>query len=263
MYKNPGLFFTLSTAFPWILWGIAAYISHAEPASNYLAILSSIVALLGLLAPIGVVSFLARGNRELLDDLMGRFFNFKGIKVKYFVLTFFLMLTSILLAQAVSLFFGYNADQFHFARLFSFSSGVFPVWFMLIIAPILEELAWHTYGTDCLRSRFSLFKTSLIFAIYWGIWHFPLSFIKDYYHANLLTEGWIYSVNFILSLIPFVFIMNWIYYKTNRNILLPIVFHITAGFFNEIFVTHPMSKVIQTGLLLIISVYIIIKESPL
>jgi len=31
-----------------------------------------------------------------------------------------------------------------------------------------------------------------------------------------------------------------------------------AGYFNEIFATHPMSKVIQTGLLLLISFYLII-----
>ena len=263
MYKNPGLFFTLSTVLPWTLWIIAAYISHVEPGSDYLTNLSSIVALLGLVAPIGVTYYLAKDNKELKDDLLSRFFNFKGINVKYFLLTFFLMLSSILLAQVVSLLFGYSSGQFHFAKSFSFTSGVFPVWFMLIIAPIFEELAWHTYGTDCLRSRFSLFKTSLIFAIYWGIWHFPLSFIKDYYHSNLVAEGWIYSVNFVISLIPFVIIMNWIYYKTNRNILLPIVFHITAGFFNEIFTTHPMSKVIQTGLLLLLTVYIILHDKML
>lgn len=64
-------------------------------------------------------------------------------------------------------------------------------------------------------------------------------------------------------MIPLVLIMNWIYYKTNRNILLTIVFHITAVFFNEMFATHPMNKVIQTGLLLIISVSLVIKDKQL
>lgn len=263
LYKKSGLFFSLSTVLPWSFWFIAAYISHAKPASEYLANLSSIVALLGLLTPIGVTLFLTRGNRELLDDLFSRFFNFREIKIGFILLSGFLMLTSILLAQAVSLLFGYGAGQFHFADSFSFTSGVFPVWFMLLIAPVLEELAWHTYGTDCLRSRYNLFVTSSLFALYWGIWHFPLFFIKDYYHANLVTEGWIYSINFFVSLFPFVFIMNWIYYKTNRNIFLPVIFHITAGVFNEIFATHPMSKVIQTGLLLILAVFIVIKEKKL
>ncbi len=60
--------------------------------------------------------------------------------------------------------------------------------------------------------------------------------------------------------IPYVFLMNWLYYKTNRNIMVPIVFHISAGFFNEIFMTHPDSKIIQTLLLLILTVFIVFKE---
>jgi len=99
-----------------------------------------------------------------------------------------------------------------------------------------------------------------IFAAFWAFWHLPLSFIKGYYHSNLVESGAIYAINFVVSMIPIVLIMNWLYYKTNRNILLPIVFHVTAGYFNEIFMTHPMSKVIQTVLLLIFCAYLLITE---
>lgn len=259
-YKKTGLFFGLSTIIPWTFWFLAGYISYAEPSSKLISGTSSLIAFLGLLAPVLITIVLAWGNKSVKEDLLNRFFNFKEIKFKYLFITCFLMLTSILLAQAISLLFGYSSNQFQFAETFSFSSGVFPVWFMLILAPFLEELAWHSYGTDSLRAKFNLFNTSIIFAIFWGIWHFPLSFIKDYYHSNLVNEGLIYSLNFVFSLIPFVIIMNWIYYKTGRNIILPIVFHITAGYFNEIFATHPMSKVIQTGLLLLFSTYIILKN---
>lgn len=170
------------------------------------------------------------------------------------------MLASILLAQAISLFFGYSPTQFIITGHYSFSSGVFPVWFLLIVAPIIEELAWHSYGTDCLRNRYNLFKTSLIFGAFWGVWHVPLSFIKDYYQSNVIETGWIYGLNFLISIFPYVIIMNWLYYKTNRNILVAIIFHITAGFFNEIFATHPDSKIIQTGLLLIVATFIVLKE---
>ncbi|MCW8849232.1 MAG: carboxypeptidase-like regulatory domain-containing protein, partial [Melioribacteraceae bacterium] len=259
-YKKTGLFFGLSTIIPWTFWFLAGYISHAEPSSKLITGISSLISFLGLLAPLVITIVLSWNNKLVKDDLLKRFCNFKEIKLKYLFITSFLMLISILLAQAISLLFGYTPNQFQFAETFSFSSGVFPVWFMLIIAPLLEELAWHSYGTDSLRTKFNLFNTSIIFALFWGIWHFPLSFIKDYYHSNLVNEGLIYSLNFIFSLIPFVIIMNWIYYKTGRNIFLPIIFHITAGYFNEIFATHPMSKVIQTGLLLFFSTYIILKD---
>lgn len=259
-YQHPVLFYTLSTLLPWTCWFIAGYISHITPGSHMLTLALSGFALLGLIAPNMVALLLIIPDRELRRDVLIRFFNFKIAKVRYWLAAIFLMLGSILLAQAISLLFGYSASQFKLADSFSFTSGVFPVWFLLIAAPFLEELAWHSYGTDCLRSRFSLFTTSLIFGLYWGIWHAPLSTINHYYHSNLMESGLIYSLNFFISIIPFVLIMNWLYYKTDRNILIAVIFHITAGYFNEIFQTHPMSKVIQTGLLLILSIWLILKE---
>ncbi len=260
IYKKTGLFFGLSTLIPWILWFTAGYISHFETKYIIPQFWASLIAFLGLLAPVIVAIFLAKNNKKVIDDLKSRFFNFKKIRTTYVLLLALLMPLSILLAQTVSLLFGYSIEQFRFADSFSFTSGVFPVWFMLIIAPLIEELAWHSYGTDSLRSRFNIFNTSVLFALFWGIWHMPLTTIKDYYHSNLVTEGWIYSLNFLVSLFPFVLIMNWIYYKANRNIILPIIFHISAGYFNEVFATHPMSKVIQTCLLSLFALYIICND---
>ncbi|KAA3608774.1 MAG: CPBP family intramembrane metalloprotease [Calditrichaeota bacterium] len=257
-YKQPLLFYLLATFVPWALWLIAAAISHSDISSS--SALQSLFAFAGLMAPLVIAFSIIHQDKDLLNDFWGRFLNFKEVKFRYLFAAFFLILISILLAQAVSLLFGYSADQFQLAESFSFTSGIFPVWFLLIAAPLIEELAWHSYGTDCLRSRFSLFTTSVIFAIYWGIWHMPLSLIKDYYHSNLVETGILYSLNFLVSLIPFVLIMNWLYYKSNRNITITIIFHITAGYFNEIFCTDPMSKVIQTVLLLLFSIYLILND---
>ena len=262
-YESPFLFYLLSTAIPWSLWFFAGYISHIEPFTKTLEWVVGISSILGLLAPAIIALFFMLPNKALRTDFLGRFFNFKTIKGEYLLITCFTMLISILAAQAISLFWGYPIEQFTLRGGFSFTSSLFPVWFLLLAAPVFEELAWHSYGTDSLVSRFNLLKASLLFAFYWAIWHFPLSTIKGYYHSNLVESGWIYSLNFIVSMIPFVLIMNWIYYKTNRNILLTIVFHITAVFFNEIFATHPMSKVIQTGLLLIVSGYLVVKDKEL
>jgi hypothetical protein len=91
----------------------------------------------------------------------------------------------------------------------------------------------------------------------------PLSFVKDYYQNVVAETGIIYSINFLASLFPYLIIDNWMYYKTKRNMLLEVLFHILMGFSNEIFQTHPDSKVIQTVLLLIFSVVILIKEKDL
>ena len=259
-YKHPYLFYGLATLVPWICWFAAGFISHITPHSDHYLSIASVVALTGLLGPLAISFWLIRKNPELRADVFRRLFNFKSVKPIYLFLACFIMPLSILLAQAVSLLFGYSTSQFVITGHFTFTSGIFPVWVMLIIAPILEELGWHSYGTDCLRNRMNLFKTSLLFGVFWGIWHMPLAGIRDYYQSNLVETSWIYGVNFMVSIIPFVLLMNWLYYKTGRNIVLTIIFHITAGFFNEIFATHPDSKIIQTVLLLILAILIVLNN---
>ena len=262
-YRHTTLFYVLATVIPWAFWFAAAYISHNFTPESKAADIATMLGLAGLLSPMIIAFWLISRNRDLRKDVFGRFLNFQADKVWYYLIACLLMLASILLAQAVSLLFGHSVSQFAITGHFTFTSGVFPVWFLLILAPVVEELAWHSYGTDSLRSRMNLFTASLLFGIYWAIWHFPLAGIKGYYHANVIAEGWLYSLNFVVSIIPFVILMNWLYYKTNRNILVAAVFHITAGYFNEIFATHPDSKCIQTVLLLVVSVFVVIKERDL
>ena len=259
-YQHPLLFYFLATLIPWLFWFAAGYVSHLPPQQSFYNALVSLLGFLGLLSPLIIAWWLMARDNNLRNDFFSRLFRFKSVRPVYIFLTCFMMLASILLAQAISLLFGYSSEQFVITGTFTFTSGVFPVWALLIIAPLLEELAWHSYGTDCLRSRFNLLKTSLIFALFWGAWHIPLSSINNYYHSNVVETGWIHAVNFLVSIFPFVLIMNWLYYKANRNILITIIFHITAVFFNELFATHPDSKIIQTGLLIIMSVIIVLND---
>jgi hypothetical protein len=259
-YQYPVRFYSLATILPWALWLTAGYISHRPPLDDEHLAVASVVAFGGLLCPVAVAWWLIGRDPDLRKDVLARLFNFGSANPVYYVLALFLMPASILAAQAISLLFGYSASQFVITGHFTFSSGVFPVWFMLLIAPILEELAWHSYGTDCLRNRMNLFFTSLVFGVFWAIWHMPLASIRDYYQSNLVQTGWIYGVNFMVSIVPFVLLMNWLYYKTKRNILVAIVFHITAVYFNEIFATHPDSKIIQTGLLLVLAAVLIVRD---
>lgn len=262
-YKNAKAFYFLSTLIPWVFWFIAGYVSHISPYRDKYLYIASILSFIGLSAPVVTAYFMISKEPELRKDVSKRFFNFKDIRLRYFLYACLIMPLSIMTAQVISLFFGYDPSQFIITGEFTFSSGVFPVWFLLIIAPLIEELAWHSYGTDCLRNKFNLFNASLIFGLFWGIWHIPLSTIRDYYQSNLAESGWIYGVNFLVSIIPYVLIMNWLYYKTGRNILITIVFHITAGLFNELFAPHPDSKIIQTVILSVLAVMIVIKDRNL
>jgi uncharacterized protein len=259
-YKHLFLFFGLATLIPWAFWFAAAYLSHLTPGRELYVVTGGILGVIGLAAPAVTAFIIMFSNSDLRKDVMRRVFNLRTVKPFYLFATCFLMLGSILLAQGISLAFGGSPNQFRLAGKFSFSGGLFPAWFLLFLAPLLEELAWHTYGTDSLRTRMNLLTASILFAVFWALWHFPLSFIKDYYHSNLVETGWLYTLNFTVSIIPFVILMNWLYYRTGRNILVAVVFHITAGYFNEIFMTEPNSKVIQTGLLILLSIVLVVKE---
>ncbi len=262
-YNRPIFFFGLSLLIPWVLWFTVAYISHLPEQSSSLTIIQALLAILGLLAPTFVAAYLFLSDKELLNDLKKRFISQKGFNPIYTFLAFTLIFISIVIAQLISLLFGHSIDQFYISGSPSFTSSLLSPWFILLFAPAVEELAWHSYGTDALRQRFNLFTTSIIFALYWAFWHLPLSFIDGYYHSNVVEEGLLYSLNYVFSLFVLIILMNWLYYKTNRNIFITIVFHCSANVSNEIFATHPDSKVIQTVLLLIITIVVLIKEKEM
>src|SRR5690625_6394224 len=58
----------------------------------------------------------------------------------------------------------------------------------LLGAAILEEFAWHGYGTDTLIRRMNVFAASMLFTFIWFLWHIPLAFIDGYYHNEVVES---------------------------------------------------------------------------
>jgi membrane protease YdiL (CAAX protease family) len=262
-YRHVGIFYLGATLIPWALWLLAGWNSYRPPAQAWAPWILVALGMTGLAAPMLLASVLIWREPVLRRDVRGRLFRWPQGSGKYVVLAFLLMPASILLAQALSLMMGHSASQFRFAEHLTFSAGILPAWVILLLAPILEELAWHSYGTDALLRRWSVFTASVGFTIYWIVWHIPLTSIKGYYHNNVMLSGWIYSLNLVLSMFPFVLLMNWLYLRTRRNVCVAVVFHTTAVAFNEIFQTHPDSKVIQTGLLTLLTCIVLWRERTL
>ncbi len=259
-YNRPLLFYFSATLGTWTAWFLAAWISGQAATDNTYDFFVTLLLLLGLLFPFFASWSLTRKDPILRADFWERLTRFGEKEARFSLVAVLIMLLSILLAQLISLFFGYSANQFAFNFNPSFSAGLISGWAALIIAPIIEEMSWHCYGTDTLRRKFNLMMTSLVFAIYWIVWHVPLGFVEGYYQANVVESGALYTFNMILSIVPFVIIMNWCYYKSNRSVLVAIICHLFAGIFNEIFNTHPMSKVIQTSLLILVCMILITRD---
>lgn len=261
-YDRPVAFYVLATVFPWLFWFSAAYLSQLDEQTSAVRAWTAAFGVCGLVAPIIVVFLLIRRRPDLRADVLRRLLP-RRVSWVYLSVAVLLVLTSVLAAQAVSLAFGYSPEQFHLRGGFTFSAGLLPVWFTLIGAAVFEELAWHSYGTDALLRRMSVFTASLVFTVFWALWHLPLGFIEGYYHNEVVEMGWIHVLNFPLSMVAFVILMNWLYFSTGRSILIAVVFHVTANLANEVFMTDPDTKIIQTFLLLIVAGIVVGKNREL
>ncbi|MGB7447994.1 MAG: hypothetical protein WA892_02585 [Ornithinimicrobium sp.] len=163
-YPRPGLFFLLATVIPWALWIPAAWASRQGPDG---AVLVSVLGIAGLFAPLGVVGWMSRGEPELRRDMLHRL-GLGQVRPIWVLIACGLMPAGILVATAISLAFGYSPDQFLLRGGVTFAVGLIPGWVVLVLAPVVEELAWHSYGTDALRTRFTVFTTSMVFAVIWA-----------------------------------------------------------------------------------------------
>ncbi len=262
-YDRPVTFYALATAITWACWLFAGWLSYLQDQTDVVRLATAAIGLVGLAAPLGVVAWLLRDKPEQRADVRRRLFWRRGVSRRHLVLAVVLLPASLLLAQAMSLLFGYSADQFLLRDAWSFSSGLLPVWMILGLAPVVEELAWHSYGTDTLITRMRLFTASLVFTLFWTVWHLPLALIKGYYQAELVDEGWLQTLNFPLSMVSFVLLMNWLYYRTGRSIAVAIVFHFVANYANEIFRTDPDTKIIQSLILLVVTTVVVAREREL
>jgi membrane protease YdiL (CAAX protease family) len=132
-----------------------------------------------------------------------------------------------------------------------------------ILAPTFEEIGWRGYAVDSLRSKHNLLTTSLLFALLWALWHVPLFFTNGYYQHELWQMGIPYVLNFFVSLVPFTIVLNWLYYKTKRSILVAILFHVVTVVCPEAFRVEESTKFIQTAILLVLAAVVVAKDRAL
>lgn len=255
-YSRPWTFFALSMVIPWGAWLTAGWISHSAYATE-LHWLVLALAIGGLCAPFVLTLVMVARYPTLRADLGARFTNVDRITPWAAVLAVALLPVFLLLGTGISLLFGYSPEQFELRNVFIAAAGGVPVWATLLLAPLVEELAWHGYGTDALVSRWTVWRTTMVFAIWWMLWHMPLATIAGSYQAEVVETGWLSSANFLVSVFPFMILMNWLYYRCGRNIWVPVLFHLSANIGNEVFATHPDTKAFQTMLLIVLCAWVL------
>jgi uncharacterized protein len=257
-YK-PLKFFSLSLIITWIAWFIAAYFSFNESLENY----KYFFVLLGLAGPFVSAMFLiyGSGNDGLKMDFRKRLTDLKLVKPVYLPVIVLIMPAAVVLAITISLLFGETAHQFSLSPGFSVAgAGAVMLVISIIIAPAFEELGWRGYGVDSLsKNGRSRFGTTLIFVLFWALWHLPLFLINGYYHYEMLHANILYALNFVVSVLAAGFLSNWIYYKNNRSIPANILFHVMLNLSFSSLQMAEFTKCIVTIILILACVILFFK----
>jgi membrane protease YdiL (CAAX protease family) len=256
VYK-PVQFFSIVILITWAAWFMAAYLSYQQNSNSSGSF--SILMLAGLLPPfvtaLGMI--FTSNSQELKQNFYARLFDLKQIKPSSLPAIFLIMPLAVIVSVFLSwLFFGQSWDQLTLVPAAPSAAGLIPLPVMFFGAALMEELGWKGYGMDSLRGRRTFFNATLIYAALWALWHMPLFFINHYYHNTLLRTNPLFALNFIVSVFPAAFIINWLWYKNRGNILTAVLFHATANF-QGIFQMGQIAKCIETIVLIIVAALIV------
>lgn len=256
LYSRVGLFYGLAIAIPWALWTAASLVSRAGQGTAARWVTSGL-GLAGLASPMLTAAALIRRDPRLRRDVIGRMTAPRGTALAWAAVAIALMPIALLAATAVSVACGGSTEQFELNRHSAVMIGTIPGWVTITLAPLLEELAWHGYGTDALTARWSLWRTTWAFTVFWALWHAPLAGIRGSYQAEVTDTGPLAGANFLLSLLLFTILMNWLYCRCGRSIWIAVLFHLCANVGNELFRTSPGTKVIQTLILVPVCIWVL------
>lgn len=144
---------------------------------------------------------------------------------------------------------GWNAEML--ARITPF----YPL--LMLLAPLLEEVAWRGYGQDALQSRFGPVFTSLILGFVWTAWHLPLFFMNGTYQSSLgvgTPQFW----DFVVWTIATTFVMTWLYNATRGSILALVTYHFLLNLANELLVGPFAADVARTAVQLALGLLVVV-----
>ncbi len=243
---RPVQFFFIACLVTWTFWFADAYLTGTGGSEE----LWGLLMFLGLCGPVlaALIMFWRAGSPELWSDYRDRMVNLRRIDLRTLPVILLFIPAVMCAAIGISLLFGKSPSQFTILLGASFTS--LPGLIGLFVAPALEEAGWRGYGVDSLRSRSTLFSTSLVFGLIWAFWHTPLLFISGSYHNSLLSSG-LYTANFFVSVVAMAFIINWLYFRNNRSVIACFLFHLSANIAMSCIAADQFTRCIVTVLLLL------------
>lgn len=260
-HPHPFIYFALTIFLTWIIGFFLTLIDR----KNFLSSLSFVFFLLfSLLIPlfiaIGMIfyfeessAFTALSSRLLLST-----------HTATPVLLFFIYIgLTYALSILLSTLFGQSFQQFHLSKHFQrINLTLFVNILIPLFASCIEECGWRLYGVDALRCYYNIRDTSLWFSFFWGIWHLPLFFIPGFYQYQLKYLGFVHVFNFFIGIIPASFLINWMYFNYDSNIMVAAICHFSFNLFAQYFQAGPITKIIVNIILLITTIIVYYYNYP-
>lgn len=254
---RPVRFYILVFALTWGFWFLAGTFQNKDLMMTFM--------LLGLLMPalIAITTVFTSKSKVLKEDFIRKIIGFYRINPSVLLKAIIIYGLVILASIATSVLFGGTLNQLTFTEDFSFSVAGTPALLTLILASVIEEVGWRGYGEDAVGQYHSWFKESVLFGFIWSSWHLPLFWVPGTYHHGLTEMGVFYVLNFLVSVMPFVFIQTWVYVKNNRSMIATIIFHLFVNLMQEKIAMTPQTKCIQTIFITIAGVLVVLMNREL
>jgi len=93
----------------------------------------------------------------------------------------------------------------------------------MLIGSAAEEIGWRGFLLPNLQKKYTPFISSIIVGILWGVWH--LNFTGGFWGFFLYT----------VTIIEMSILMTWLYNKSDGNLVLMTVWHLTFNVTSHIF----------------------------
>ncbi len=259
MYKEGNVWRFFGVTLLWS-WGLLLV-----PVVNGLGIHMPITRILFALAGVApsfvaVLIVLRGGNGTYRKDFFKRIVDFSRIRGKWYLLIFFLVPVTGLIAVLINyLIVGQWQDFTTFATFLSepLTLLIFMV-FTLFFGPLAEEIGWRGYATDQMNEHYHWLTSCLVIGSIWALWHVPMYFIEGTYQFQLAQTSTFDLILYNIEKFSTSIIMFWIYKNTRRSILAGILYHFSQNFFGEILDLSPAVSQLQTGIQILIAILIVV-----
>lgn len=223
---NPWLFFVVVFCWSWAFW-----IGAAALKMSVLSPVGQGLELIGLLGPMlgGIGLTYLTQDRESQRDYWARIVDPRRIPALWYaVIVFFapvLWTLALLIETALGDALALAEIGGKIAAAFASPSTTLALltW-TILFGPIPEEFGWRGYVLDRLQARWSALVASLILGVVWAIYHLPLFYMRDTYHAAQgAWSSWFWL--FMIQVVALAIVFTWIFNNTRRSTLAAILFH--------------------------------------